>query len=252
MPTGSPPTRQTNWDLHDVEEGGHPVSRVTFDIRWPALALTHARLVRLSLLNNGTVVDIGGGDGGLGHFLGPGHKRYVNLEPSSVVLSRLEPQGAAGTVRGFGEQLPFRSEVFTCVSAKSSLDHAFDLDLTLTESYRVLLPTGSIVISLVNEDSWYKRLLPRTVKRRQEQCTDHNFFLGVTDLTDILANHGFVNIKATTYDYLRLPIRIENFAYRLTSARIVQGVLHACDTICRSVFPASGGTMTVHGEKPPR
>ncbi len=250
MPTGSPPTRQIDWDLHNVEHGSHPVSRVTTDVRWPALALTHANIVQLSLLNDGTVVDIGGGDGGLGYLLGAECKCYINLEPSTVILSRLESQGATGTVRGFGEHLPFRPEAFTCVSAKSSLDHAFDLDLMLAESYRVLLPTGSIVVSLVNEDSWYKRLLPRMVRRRQMQCTDHNFFLGVSDLTNSLVSHGFVDIEATTYDYLRLPIRIENLAYRLTSARIVKRLLLACDTVCRSIFPASGGTMIVHAKKP--
>ena len=142
MPAWSHATRQTDWDLHHIEDGGHPVSRVTTNVRWPALAAAHANVVTASLPDGGNVIDIGGGYGRLGHLLGAGCSHYVNLEPSATILSRLYSGDTSKAVRGFGEHLPFRSEVFSCVSSKSSLDHTFDLDMMLSESFRVLRPGG--------------------------------------------------------------------------------------------------------------
>ncbi len=250
LPTSSPTTPQTDWDLHHIEDGGHPVSRVTINVRWPALAAAHANAIRASLPDGGNVIDIGGGDGRLGHLLGGGCSHYVNLEPSVTILSRLYSGDISKAVRGFGEHLPFRSEVFSCVSSKSSLDHTFDLDMMMSESFRVLRPGGTLVISLVNEASWYKRLLPGLTKQRREHCEDHNFFLGVSDLEILLGRHGFRDIGSTTRDYLRFPIRLENLVFRLTHALVLRKFLLVFDAMCRSMFPTGGGTMIVQATKP--
>ncbi len=250
LPTSSPTTPQTDWDLHHIEDGGHPVSRVTTNVRWPALAAAHANAIRASLPDGGNVIDIGGGDGRLGHLLGGGCSHYVNLEPSVTILSRLYSGDISKAVRGFGEHLPFRSEVFSCVSSKASLDHTFDLDMMMSESFRVLRPGGTLVISLVNEASWYKRLLPGLTKQRREHCEDHNFFLGVSDLEILLGRHGFRDIGSTTRDYLRFPIRLENLVFRLTHALVLRKFLLVFDAMCRSMFPTGGGTMIVQATKP--
>ena len=250
LPTSSPTTPQTDWDLHHIEDGGHPVSRVTINVRWPALAAAHANAIRASLPDGGNVVDIGGGYGRLGHLLGGGCSHYVNLEPSVTILSRLGSGDTNKAVRGFGEHLPFRSEVFSCVSSKSSLYHTFDLDMMLSESFRVLRPGFTLVISLVNEASWYKRLLPGLTKQRREHCEDHNFFLGVSDLEILLGRHGFKDIGSTTRDYLRFPIRLENLVFRLTHALVLRKFLLVFDAMCRSMFPTGGGTMIVQATKP--
>lgn len=122
--------------------------------------------------------------------------------------------------------------------------------MMLSESFRVLRPGGTLVISLVNEASWYKRLLPGLTRQRREGCEDHNFFLGVSDLETLLGHHGFRDTESTTRDYLRFPIQFENLIYRLTHALVLQRFLLVIDAMCRSMYPTGGGTMIVQATKP--
>ena len=244
-------TPQLDWDLLDVEEGGVRVSRMTVDVRWPALAAQYAQKIRSSLHADGSVVDVGGGDGRLRHLIGPSCSRYINLEPSRTLLSQLELDDSQVAIRGLGEFLPISSGSFSCVSAKASLDHAFDANLMISEFFRVLEPGGFVIVALVNESSWYKRVLSRQAKRRRERCEDHNFFFGVLDLVDLLIDNGFEEVKSTTYDYLRLPLPLEDLFCRMMPTSFLRRFRHTVDTVCQTVFPRSGGTMIVEATKPP-
>ncbi|MDP6480396.1 MAG: class I SAM-dependent methyltransferase [Acidimicrobiales bacterium] len=242
---------QLDWDVLRVEEGEVRVSRMTVDVRWPALTAEYAQKIRSSLHVDGSVVDVGGGTGRLRHLIGTNFSRYINLEPSRTLLSQLGFDDSQVAIRGLGEFLPISSGSFSCVSAKSSLDHAFDVNLLISEVFRVLEPGGFVIIALVNESSWYKRVMPRQAKRRRERCEDHNFFFGVLDLENFLVNNGFEGVESTTYDYLRLPLPLEDLFCRMMPTSFLRWFRHTVDTVCRTVFPRSGGTMIVEATKPP-
>ena len=224
---------------------------MTVDVKLPALTAEYAQRLRASLPTDGSVVDVGGGDGGLRHLIGTHCSRYINVEPSQTCLSQIGFDDSQVAIRGLGEFLPISSESFSCVSALSSLDHAFDANLMVSEFLRVLEPGGFVIIALVNESSWYKRVLSRQAKRRRERCEDHNFFFGVLDLVDLLIDNGFEEVKSTTYDYLRLPLPLEDLFCRMMPTSFLRRFRHTVDTVCQTVFPRSGGTMIVEATKPP-
>jgi len=242
---------QLDWDLLDVEEGGVRLSRMTVDVRWPALTAEYVQKICSSLNSDGSVVDVGGGSGRLRHLIGTSCSRYINLEPSGTLLSRLGFDDSQVAIRGLGEFLPISSGSFSCVSAKSSLDHAFDVNLIISEFFRVLEPGGFVIILLTNESSWYKRVMPRQAKRRRERCEGHNFFFGVLDLENLLIDNGFEGVKSTTYDYLRLPFLLEDLFCRMMPNSFLRRFRHTVDTVCQTVIPRSGGTMIVEATKSP-
>ena len=223
---------------------------MTVDVKLPALTAEYAQRLSASLPADGSVVDVGGGDGGLRHLIDTHCSRYINLEPSNTCLSQIGFDDSQVAIRGLGEFLPIASESFSCVSALSSLDHAFDANLMVSEFFRVLEPGGFVIIALVNESSWYKRAMPRQAKRRRERCPDHSFFFGVLDLENLLLNNGFEGARSTTHDFLRLPLPLEDLLSQKMSTSFLRRLRRAVDTVCRSAFPRSGGTMIVEATKP--
>lgn len=112
----------------------------------------------------GTVLDIGGGNGLVRHYLAPG-VRYITLEPSTAWL-RLDVQPIADAfpclaslpcfVRGIGEYLPFADASFEAVLSLWSLNHVSEPGTVFGEAYRVLRPNGRFLIILEDmPPSWY-------------------------------------------------------------------------------------------------
>jgi ubiquinone/menaquinone biosynthesis C-methylase UbiE len=93
---------------------------------------------------NGIVLDIG-----CGPFATVFHQeinekceRYIGLDPELSFIRSTPPKIIY--VRGIGEALPFKSEVFDCVIMKAVLDHAFDPAMMLHEAFRVLKTGGKL------------------------------------------------------------------------------------------------------------
>jgi SAM-dependent methyltransferase len=81
--------------------------------------------------------------------------RFIGIEPSPEMVRRaVEWTTAAGDpiqmMRGIGETLPFRDNVFDRVLCMSSLDHFANPGAGMVEMARILKPGGHLVIGLVN------------------------------------------------------------------------------------------------------
>jgi SAM-dependent methyltransferase len=107
---------------------------------------------------NGRVLDVGGGQGRLRHFLNDkGVLLYISVDPYLDVFMDLgtrpnllkaypclsQPCNFIGC---HAEHLPFRSETFDWVHMRSVLDHFQDPYLSLKEAYRVLAADGTLLI----------------------------------------------------------------------------------------------------------
>ena len=107
---------------------------------------------------SGRVLDIGGGNGVVRHYLGEG-VQYIDLEPDLgwldapwADLADRFPCLAVPPcfVRGIGEYMPFTDASFDAALGFWSLNHAVDPPAVIAEAARILRPGG--VLLLVLED----------------------------------------------------------------------------------------------------
>ena len=106
----------------------------------------------------GRVLDVGGHQGRLRHFL-RGDTTYLSVDPFADLFRDVESQEAllraypclrepCNLVQAQAEFLPIRSESFDYVHMRSVVDHLFDPTLALYEARRVLVPSGCVLIGL--------------------------------------------------------------------------------------------------------
>ena len=107
----------------------------------------------------GTVLDVGGHQGRLRHFLKESVSMYVSIDPFPDVFRDVDSQKnllkaypcileACNFLAGFAENLPFVEKSFDWVHMRSVLDHFYDPLVAIKEAYRVLKPGGRILVGL--------------------------------------------------------------------------------------------------------
>lgn len=92
-------------------------------------------------IEEGRILDIGCGPGKFRHHFGPERVTYVGLDPMT-----LPEVSDFAFVQGIAENLPFKENSFTDVVVLAAIDHFRDLDRFLSETRRVLEPTGRLHI----------------------------------------------------------------------------------------------------------
>ena len=109
---------------------------------------------------SGSVLDVGGYQGRLRHFLSSDEvPMYVSVDPYVQAFEDVASQ--TNLVKAFpcltqpcnflacdAENLPFKSETFDWVHMRSVHDHIYDPYLTMIEAYRVLKDSGHLLIGL--------------------------------------------------------------------------------------------------------
>lgn len=109
----------------------------------------------------GRVLDVGGGEGMLRHFLPEDNDEniYVNIDPTINVFSNFDARPNAlrafpslsrscNFLAGCAENLPFCSNSFDWVHMRSVLDHFQDPYFAVKEAWRVLRPHGSLLLGV--------------------------------------------------------------------------------------------------------
>lgn len=123
----------------------------------------------------GLVLDIGGGNGIVRHYLSP-DVDYVNLEPSPAwldqdwaALSHAFPCLARPLpfVKGLGELLPFTGECFDAAMSFWSLNHARRPQAVFREAHRVLKPGARFLVVLEDMEPGWGDVIKSIVTRRR-------------------------------------------------------------------------------------
>ncbi|HET9482145.1 MAG TPA: class I SAM-dependent methyltransferase [Candidatus Polarisedimenticolia bacterium] len=129
--------RRQTWDVSDRSEQRSKLA--------DGLATEFFKFARVP--EQGTVLEIGCGGGGLRRFVP--RRRYWGIDPlaglpGSPPLSPDPP----GTVfmRGVGERLPLADSTFECVLICETLDHSMDPPRVLAQAHRVLKPDGVLAV----------------------------------------------------------------------------------------------------------
>lgn len=100
---------------------------------------------------SGRVLDVGAGTGLGARFLNAERTRYIPTDlraardPSDPLVTR---QGQKPKIWCSGYRLPFREGSFDIVMALSLLEHVRDPGAILAEAWRVLRPSGTLVVSV--------------------------------------------------------------------------------------------------------
>ena len=241
------PLAQDDWEL-DLAHG-LPVSRLTVTVRWRRLVAKLSDLVGASGSGPLRIIDLGGGTGEFFAEVKDRCASYLVVEPSKSLLAQFTPQQKKHACRGFGERLPCPSQSADVVVIKAALDHCFDPQAVVAESFRVLAEPGEIFILLTNEGAWYKRMFPGQNAARKKGCSDHNFFFTVRQVADLLENAGFQGVRAHDFDYLRLPVGMENLLLNVVPAQFIVPALEWLDRLGARLVPHGGGSFICTASK---
>ncbi len=201
------------------------------------------------------LLDIGAGRGEFALFLqGRGRARvwnYLGFEPSGEQLKQRDIlEYGMGFVRGMAEQVPVQDMVAHGVVVKEAIDHCYEPAKVFSEAKRLLKPGGVLVVSVTNDKSYFKRLLPFVNKGRKSKQTDHLFFFGPGKLRKLAEEAKFDRVSIETYNYLKLP-RILEQVVSLFGPSINRSILNVTDAIGKALLPGLGGGIILKATKKP-
>ena len=231
---------QNDWDLDAYQI--LPLSRLTVKVRWPRVTGAFAGLIKKNIPARGWVLDIGAGDGSLYPLIKEACGFFAAVEPSRKQSRGFSPAPRRYMCNGYGEFLPYKSGLFDAVVIKAALDHCADPAGVLLESSRVLKDGGKVFILLSNEGAWYKRLLGRYNQRRR-RGDSHNFYFDPSQVKRLLEGNGFRGVDTYDFDFLRLPVILENRLFDFVPEKALLYCMERTDAMFTRALPGQGGNF---------
>jgi demethylmenaquinone methyltransferase/2-methoxy-6-polyprenyl-1,4-benzoquinol methylase len=107
-----------------------------------------SRLIGLPI--RGSLLDVGGGTGRTSYGLKDFVPNIVIADSSLGMLNQASEKRAFSTICSYSEQLPFKNQSFERVIMVDALHHVKDIQITIDEIWRVVVPGGRIVIEEPN------------------------------------------------------------------------------------------------------
>jgi SAM-dependent methyltransferase len=201
------------------------------------------------------LADLGCGRGEFASFLKDRWKageeawNYLGIEPSREQLKQRDVHSLGmGFLQATAEQTPFQDMTAHGVLLKETLDHCYDPAKVFREAGRLLKPGGVLVVTVTNDKSYFKRLLPWVNKALKARQSDHLFFFGPSDLEKLALEAKFDRVSTQTYNYLKLP-RIFEKVLGLLGPGFSRFLLEATDSIGKTLLPGMGGGIILTASK---
>lgn len=237
---------QSHWDDDEFLKSLTPLMR----LRYKRLDEKVAGILQENFAKVGSrsmLVDAGCGRGEFAKFLkqswgtGPESWSYLGFEPSREQLDQRDITSLGlGFVRATAEQMPLSDMTAQGVLIKEALDHCYDPAKVFREAKRLLKPGGVLVVTITNDKSYFKRLLPWVNNARKASQTDHLFFFGPVDLEKLAKEALFDRVSVETYNYLKFP-RIFEIVLGWLGEPLDRGLLNLADAIGKVLLPGMGG-----------
>jgi ubiquinone/menaquinone biosynthesis C-methylase UbiE len=167
--------------------------------------------------------------------------KYLGLEPSPEQLKQRDIATLGlGFMRATAEQIPLQDMVAQGVLMKEALDHCYDPSKVFSEAKRLLKPGGVLVVTITNDKSYFKHLLPGINNAHKAKQTDHLFFFGPDDLKKLAQDAWFDRVSVETYNYLKFP-RFLEIALGWLGEPLNRSLLSLTDAIGQALLPGMGG-----------
>ncbi|MEK7213622.1 MAG: methionine biosynthesis protein MetW [Patescibacteria group bacterium] len=157
--------------------------------------------VALSMIDSGTVLDLGSGDGFLLSLLKEKGIEGRGLDISEEGISKAKVKGLDVSVFDFNNKLPFSDNTFDTVIMLDLLEHLYNPEFLLKEAYRV--SKKNIIIGVPNFSSFPARIqmLFGKIPENNRPKKGHIFWFNYDILKSILkkAKLRVVQIKSNTF-----------------------------------------------------
>jgi ubiquinone/menaquinone biosynthesis C-methylase UbiE len=138
------------------------------------------------------ILDLGCGTGFFLEDISKCHANTVGLDLSEAMLAiGKEKPGVGRFVAGDGSNLPFISESFDVIVCRGSLHHMPNLEATLSEIYRVLVPEGRVIITEPSNDAWLIRLSRKLMYHISDNFDEEDEGYHLSDLERRFEKSGF-------------------------------------------------------------
>ncbi len=153
------------------------------------------------------VLDLGCGSGMCSETIaGLGHK-VRGIDVSAEAIEKYNARGLDGQVMDVEVGLDFPDESFDVVFSSEVIEHLVHYQRMLQESFRVLRPSGRLILTTPNSAFWIYRLLGlfgRTVSELQHPM--HLQFFSQRSLRQALLDEGFTIERSSGHNiYLMVP-----------------------------------------------
>ena len=145
----------------------------------------------------GRVLDVGCLDGTIGElFLKSGNDVY-GLDASEPAVAKAVQCGIKAQLGNVEQRFPFEDDYFDAVFAGEIIEHIFDVDMMLSEIFRVLKPGGHFVVTTPNLAALGRRLMlllninPHIEISFTGNAAGHIRYFVKNTFYEILEKHGF-------------------------------------------------------------
>jgi ubiquinone/menaquinone biosynthesis C-methylase UbiE len=153
-----------------------------------------------------------------------------------------------GFVRATAEQIPLSDMAAHGALLKEVVDHCYDPAKVFTEAKRLLKPGGVLVVTVTNDRSWFKRLLPFVNRARKAKQTDHLHFFSPGGLKQLAQGALFDRVSVETYNYLKFPKFFERMLGFLGEP-MNRALLGLTDAVGKALLPGLGGGIILKAKK---
>ena len=107
-----------------------------------------------------TLLDVGGGSGGLAVRLADAlHRRVTVLDPTPELLTRMPDRSDVVGVQGVAEKMPFEDASFDAAAITDAFHHFANQDDAARELHRVLRPGGGVLLHELDPRGWMRVII---------------------------------------------------------------------------------------------
>lgn len=139
-----------------------------------------------------TILDIGCGWTDLYEKLHHVIDTYIGVEPAAGQLMRAESRPNQFLIRGVGEKIVLRDSCVDIVLHIADLDHCFDADKAISETFRVLKPGGRTIILLENKGR-FSNDIRKFFNVEISHGEEHLYYFSLNDLLSLVSPYGKVD-----------------------------------------------------------